>query len=173
MIARFRSGLVIIAACATLVSVVRAQSVDPSKLLAPPPDSWLTFHGDYTGQRHSKLSQITPANVNQLGLAWAFQTNQTQGIKATPILANGTLYISSPDNLWAIDARTARQLWHYTHPKNDAFHIGHRGVAIANDKVYLTTPDAHLVALDARDGKVKWDVVLADSKRGYLSLIHI
>jgi alcohol dehydrogenase (cytochrome c) len=169
MIARFRSGLVIIAACATLVSVVRAQSVNPSKLLAPPPDSWLTFHGDYTGQRHSKLSQITPANVNQLGLAWAFQTNQTQGIKATPILANGTLYISSPDNLWAIDARTARQLWHYTHPKNDAFHIGHRGVAIANDKVYLTTPDAHLVALDARDGKVKWDVILADAKRGYWS----
>ena len=75
MIARFRAGLVIIAACATLVAVARAQSVNPSQLLAPPPDSWLTFHGDYTGQRHSKLSQITPANVNQLGLAWAFQTN--------------------------------------------------------------------------------------------------
>ena len=52
-------------------------------LLKPPADSWPTFHGDYSGQRHSKLTQITPANVNQMTLAWAFPTNQTQPIKAT------------------------------------------------------------------------------------------
>jgi alcohol dehydrogenase (cytochrome c) len=146
-----------------------AQVVDPSALLAPPADSWLTYHGDYSGRRHSKLSAITPDNVNQLTLAWAFQTNQTQTIKGTPILANGVIYITTPDNLWAIDARSARQLWRYTYKQNDAFHIGQRGVAVYKDLVYLTTPDAHLLALDAKNGRVKWDVVVADARRGYWS----
>jgi alcohol dehydrogenase (cytochrome c) len=132
-------------------------------------DSWPTYHGDFSGQRHSKLTQITPDNVHQLTLAWAFQTGQTQQIKSTPILVNGIIYITTPDNIWAIDARSARQLWRYTYPTNQGFHIGHRGAAVYKDSVYLTTPDAHLVALDANTGKVKWDVVVADAKRGYWS----
>jgi alcohol dehydrogenase (cytochrome c) len=148
---------------------VLAQSLDPSALLKPAIDSWPTYHGDYTGQRHSTLKQITPANVHQLTLAWAFQTNQPQQIKATPILVNGVMYVTTPDNVWAIDARSGRQIWRYTYPANDGFHIGHRGVAVYKDFVYLTTPDAHLVALDARDGKVRWNVEIADSRRGFWS----
>ena len=151
------------------VAAAAAQSVDSAMLLNPPADSWPTYHGDYSGQRHSNLSQITPANVHQMTLAWAFQTNQTQQIKASPILVHGVIYVTTPDNLWAIDARTARQLWKYTYPTNDGFHIGHRGVAVYKDSVFLTTPDAHLLALDARDGSVKWNVVMVDSKRGYWS----
>ena len=146
-----------------------AQSVDPAMLLKPPVDSWPTYHGDYSGQRHSKLTAITPGNVNQLTLAWAFATNQTQQIKGTPILVNGVIYLTTPDNIWAVDGRTARQLWRYTYPPNDAFHIGHRGAAVYKDSVFLTTPDAHLVALDARTGAVKWDVMIADAKRGFWS----
>jgi alcohol dehydrogenase (cytochrome c) len=130
---------------------------------------WPTYHGDYSGRHHSPLAQITPANVHQLTLAWAFQTGQTQQIKSTPILVNGVIYITSPDNIWAVDARSARQLWRYTYPTNQGFHIGHRGAAVYKDSVYLTTPDAHLVALNAQTGKVKWDVVVADAKRGYWS----
>ena len=148
---------------------VIAQGVDPSALLKPAADSWPTYHGDYSGQHHSRLTQITPANVHQLTLAWAFQTGQTQQIKATPILVNGVIYLTTPDNLWAIDARSARQIWRYTYPANDGFHIGHRGVAVHRDSVYLTTPDAHLVALDARTGKVRWNVMIADAKKGYWS----
>jgi alcohol dehydrogenase (cytochrome c) len=146
-----------------------AQSLDPSALLKPGADSWPTYHGDYSGQRHSRLTQITPANVHQLTLAWAFQTNQPQQIKATPILVNGVIYVTTPDNLWAIDARSGRQIWRYTYPANEGFHIGHRGVAVYKDFVYLTTPDAHLVALDARDGKVRWNVEIADARRGFWS----
>ena len=146
-----------------------AQGLDPSALLKPPVDSWPTYHGDYSGQRHSRLTQITPDNVHQMTLAWAFQTGQTQQIKATPIVVNGTIYITTPDNLWAVDARSGRQIWRYTYPSNDGFHIGHRGAAVYKDLVYLTTPDAHLIALDARDGKVRWDIVVADAKRGYWS----
>ncbi len=130
-------------------------------------DSWLTFHGDYSGQRHTNLTEITPDNVAKLQQVWRFETRQNQQIKASPIVAGGVLYITTPDNIWALDARTAAELWHYQNPPNDAFHIGHRGAAIYKDTVYLTTPDCHLVALNAKDGKVKWDVVLADSNKGY------
>src|SRR5947209_20542943 len=60
-------------ACANLTS---AQGLDPTTLLQPTPDSWPLYHGDYSGQRHSHLTQITPANVNSLTLASAFQCGQ-------------------------------------------------------------------------------------------------
>jgi alcohol dehydrogenase (cytochrome c) len=144
-----------------------AQGLDANALLKPTPDSWPIYHGDYSGQRHSRLTQITPANVGGLALAWAFQTGQATQIKSSPIVANGILYVSIPDHLWAVDARTGAQIWHYTYPANEGLHIGHRGVAVYKDSVYLTTPDDHLVCLDARDGTVRWNVVLADVKQGY------
>src|SRR5215467_5777597 len=132
-------------------------------------DGWRTYHGDDTGQRHSRLSQLTPANVHQITLVWAFATGETATIKGTPIVSDGIVYVTTPDNVWAIDARSAHQLWRYTYPANEGFHIGHRGVAIYKDSVLFTTPDAHLVALDAHTGKVKWNVVIADAKKGYWS----
>jgi alcohol dehydrogenase (cytochrome c) len=152
---RFGSGL--IAAPLAVVVVVTAQ------------DNWPTYHGDFSGQRHSRLTQITPDNVHQLALAWAFQTGQTQQIKASPILVDGVIYVTTPDNIWALDARAGRQLWRYTYPANQGFHIGHRGAAVYKGSVYLTTPDAHLVALDAHTGKERWNVEIADATRGFWS----
>ena len=147
-----------------------AQGLDPASLLKPSADSWPTYHGDYTGQRHSRLTAITPENVHQITLAWAFQTGQNQQIKGTPILVGGIMYVTTPDNVWALDARTGRQIWRFSHPPDDtAFHIGQRGVAVYKDFVYTTTPDARLVALDAKTGRVRWNVAIADSKRGYWS----
>src|SRR6266508_339581 len=137
------------ACCSIVIAsaiVISAQVLDPATLLNPPADSWPTYHGDSSGQRHSKLTQITPANVKQMTLAWAFQTGQTQQIKAVPILVNGVIYVSTPDNVWAVDARSGRQIWRYAYPANEGFHIGHRGVAVYKDLVLLTTPDAYLVA---------------------------
>jgi alcohol dehydrogenase (cytochrome c) len=152
-----------------LAGLAAAQGADSKTLVHPPADAWLTYHGDYNGQRHSRLTQITPDNVGQLKQVWRFQTGQTQAIKASPILMNGVLYLTTPDNLWAVDAHTGEELWHYQHPANNAFHIGHRGAAAWKDTVYLTTPDCHLIAFNARDGKVKWNVVIADSNKGYWS----
>jgi alcohol dehydrogenase (cytochrome c) len=156
----------LVASCA-FCGFASAQGLDPAVLLKPTPDSWPIYHGDYSGQRHSHLTQITPANVRELTLAWAFQTGQASQIKSSPIVANGILYVSVPDNVWAVDARTGAQIWHYTYPANEGLHIGHRGVALYKDSLYLTTPDDHLVCLDARDGAVRWNVVLADVKTGY------
>src|SRR5580700_9211635 len=146
-----------------------AQNVDPNDLLHPPKDSWLTYHGDYSGRRHVNLTAITPDNVQTLRQTWQFRTRQNPAIKASPILANGVLYLTTVDNIWALDARTGKQRWHYRNPPNHAFHIGHRGAAVYKDTVYLTTPDCHLVALKAKDGTVKWDIVIADSAKGYWS----
>ncbi|MDX1562977.1 MAG: acido-empty-quinoprotein group A, partial [Gammaproteobacteria bacterium] len=153
----------------TLPAAAQQRGFDPARLAAPPTDTWPTYHGDYSGRRHSSLGDITPDNVHTLTLAWTFQTNQSQSIKATPVLVDGVIYITTPDNLWALDARSGQEIWRYRYPQNDGFHIGHRGVAVAGELVYLTTPDAHLLAIDRHDGSVRWNVEVADSARGYWS----
>jgi alcohol dehydrogenase (cytochrome c) len=137
------------------------------ELLKPPADSWPGYHGDYSGRRHSSLTQINQENVGTLSLAWAFQTAQAAQIKATPIVVDGIIYLTVPDNVWAIDARSGHQIWHYTYPPNKGLHIGHRGVSIYNGWLFFTTPDAHLVSLNAKDGTVRWIVPIADSSKGY------
>ena len=67
-----------------------AQNVEPKELLHPPPDAWLTYHGEYNGQRHSKLTQITPENIGRLKQVWRFQAGQT--LKISPIVAAGDLF---------------------------------------------------------------------------------
>jgi alcohol dehydrogenase (cytochrome c) len=144
-----------------------AQNINAATLLHPPADSWPTYHGDYSGRRHSSLVEITPKNVKNLSLAWAFQTDQTAGIKSSPILVDGILYFTVPDNLWAVDARSGHMLWHYRYPPNHGDHIGQRGVAIYKNWIYFMGPDAHMVSLNAKDGTVRWNVTVADVSKGY------
>jgi alcohol dehydrogenase (cytochrome c) len=89
-------------------------------------------------------------------------------IKSTPLEVNGVLYFTAPDNVWAVDARFGREIWHYQRP-SEGDHIGHRGLGMYKNWLYFTTPDAHLVCLDAKDGAVRWIVELADPKLGYFS----
>jgi len=138
-----------------------------SELLHPSPSSWPGYHGDYSGRRHSALTQITPQNVTRLGLAWAFQTGQTDIIKSSPLVVDGKLYFTTPDNIWAVDARSGHQIWHYQYPPNKGFHIGHRGVGMYGGWLFFLTPDAHLLSLNAKDGTVRWNVVVADARKGY------
>ena len=146
-----------------------AQGLDPATIANPPADSWPSYHGDYSGKRHSPLTQITPQNVSGLTLAWAFQTDQAAALKSSPLMVNGLLYFTVPDNVWAVDARSGRQIWRYTYPPNKGLHIGHRGVAMYKEWLYFITPDAHLICLDAKNGKVRWNVPIADVEKGYWS----
>lgn len=150
---------VVIACCAC------AQGLDPAALLKPPTNTWPTYNGDYSGRRYSTLAQINKSNVASLALAWAFQTH-SDTLKSTPLEVNGVLYFTTPDNVWAVDARNGRQIWHYNRPA-PGDHVGQRGVAMYKDRIYFGTPDAHLICLNARDGKVIWDVEIADVKLGY------
>ncbi len=158
-----------LAAALALLGPVRlpAQDLTGAELAKPPADAWPGYHGDYSGRRHSALTQITPANVGTLGLAWAFQTHQNALIKSTPLLVDGVLYFTVPDNVWAVDARSGHEIWHYTYPPNKGLHIGHRGVAMYKDWLFFLSPDAHLVSLDAKNGHVRWIVTIADASKGY------
>jgi alcohol dehydrogenase (cytochrome c) len=147
--------------------VMLAQGVDAQMLLHPPADSWPGYHGDYSGRRHSSLTQITPQNVKNLALAWAFQTDQLAHIKSSPLLVDGILYFTVPDNIWAVDARSGHGIWHYTYPPNKGLHIGHRGLGMYRGYLFFLSPDAHLLSLNAKDGTVRWNVTVADVTQGY------
>jgi len=143
------------------------------------PARWLTYSGDYSGQRHSPLTQITSANANRLTTQWTFQTGISgHKFEATPIVIDGTMYVTGPeDNAWAVDARTGKQLWSYTRqlpPWTDLrICCGrvNRGFAVWGDRLLKTTLDAHLIALDRATGKVLWDVEMGDHLQGYASTV--
>jgi alcohol dehydrogenase (cytochrome c) len=167
----FHKALLLFVFMLTFLSSGRllAQGLDPATIASPPAESWPTYHGDYSGKRHSSLTQITPQNVSGLALAWAFQTGEAATLKSSPLLVNGVLYFTVPDNVWAVDARSGHQIWHYTYPPNKGLHIGHRGVAMYKEWLYFITPDAHLICLNAKTGKVRWNVPIADVEKGYWS----
>ncbi len=152
---------------ALLSSPALAQELDPSKLLAPSTDTWPTYNGDYSGRRYSTLDQINSKNIASLTLAWAFRSHG-HNLKSTPLEVNGILYFTAPDNVWAVDAKYGHEIWHY-HRASEGDHIGNRGVGMYKNWLYFETPDAHLVCLDAKDGKPRWDVELADGKLGYFA----
>ena len=83
---------------------------------------------------------------DSMGLAWAYQTGQVGQFKCSPLLVDGVLYITVPDNVWAVDARSGHQIWHYAYPPNKGFHIGSRGVSMYKDWLFFMTPDAHLIS---------------------------
>jgi len=165
--ARLFLSLAALAACLSVMPALAAQDLESAQLLHPAPDSWPTYNGDYSGRRHVRFTQITPQNVGDLSLAWAFQTDQTAQIKSSPLLVDGVLYFTVPDNIWAVDARSGHLIWHYNRPSTRGDHIGHRGVAMYKGWLYFTTPDCHLISLNAKDGAVRWDKLIADVSRGY------
>ena len=86
-------------------------------------------------------------------------------VKSTPLEVNGILYFSVPDHVWAIDAITGRQVWHFSRP-SQGDHLGSRGVGMYKDRLFFGTSDAHVICLDARTGKQLWDTVVADVTLG-------
>ena len=146
-----------------------AQSgLNPAKLGAPPTDSWPTYNGDYSGRRYSALSKINQSNINSLSLAWLYRATPAPGggggsrISSTPVLVNGILYFTMPDNAWAVDARTGREVWHYQWTSHGGDHIGNRGAGMYGNWLYFETPDCNLVSLNLNDGKERWHKSICD-----------
>jgi alcohol dehydrogenase (cytochrome c) len=157
----------------SVVALAGQGGLDPAKLLNPGTDSWPTYNGDYSGRRYSTLTRITAANVKALSLAWIYRMagNERGGIKATPLQINGILYFSTPDNAFAVEARTGRELWHVAWPSKGGEHIGNRGMGALGDTLYFETPDCHLVALDMKDGKERWNREFCDLDRYYFGSV--
>lgn len=136
--------------------------------------SWLMYGGNYENWRFSPLTDVDRKNVKNLQVAWIFQTGIPGQLEAAPIVADGIMYLpASYNHLYALDAVTGEPLWKYDHPLPDDLRIccgpTNRGVAILDDKVFMATLDARLVALDRKTGKVAWNVVMDEYGKGYSS----
>ena len=144
------------------------------------PSRWLTYSGDYTGRRHSPLTQITPGNVGSLTAQWTFQGDTMplgRGFEGTPLMLDGILYITGNNNFaWAVDSRTGAQLWRYRRQLPTGLTYGganivNRGFATLGQRLFMATLDAHLIALDRNNGSLLWDVTLDDFKLGHAGLV--
>ncbi|MEP7361774.1 MAG: PQQ-dependent dehydrogenase, methanol/ethanol family [Acidobacteriota bacterium] len=132
------------------------------------PRNWLSYNGSYNSQRHSLLNQVTNENVGDLVAKWVYHIPGASRLESIPVVVDGVLYISQPNEVYALDGRSGRLIWEYHH--EPALRKGpNRGVAVYGNKVYVGTPDAHLVALDARTGSVVWKAKLAEASDGYWS----
>jgi alcohol dehydrogenase (cytochrome c) len=143
------------------------------KKAATEPGSWLTYSGNFEAHRFSGLKEITPANIASLKPKWVYQSRASGRFESTPLVFDGVMYVTEPPTVvTALDLRTGRPLWNWTRtlPK-DLQTIGfgrvNRGVAALGDMLYVGTLDAHLVALDAKSGAVRWDAEVADYKTGH------
>jgi alcohol dehydrogenase (cytochrome c) len=133
------------------------------------PGNWLTYSGNHQSHRHSLLTQINPRNIARLKPAWVYQIRNAGEVETSPIVLDGVLYITEkPNVVTALDGKTGRPLWSYRRalPTGIPACCGpvNRGVAILDDLLFLGTYDAHLVALDLRTGKERWDVIVGDYK---------
>jgi alcohol dehydrogenase (cytochrome c) len=192
-----RTLLVLLSLCAmpTLIAGQSAVALDPKLLLTPLSDSWPVYSGDYSGKRFSALTEINRSTVKHLTLAWLTRvTGGTGGvrggrgggaqttvggvgtieyggstIRGSILEVNGILYVSAPDNAWAMDARDGHELWHFFWTTRGATHIGNRGLGMYGDWLYMETPDNYLVSLDAKSGKERWHKEISDFAQQYFS----
>jgi quinohemoprotein ethanol dehydrogenase len=143
----------------------------------PAGTNWTTYGGNLFNQRYSSLEQITTTNVANLKGAWTYHIqggSPAASFESSPIVVGGVMYLSGPQSqVWALDARTGRQIWAYT--PDLAFIAGlplccgqvNRGVAVGEGKVYVARLDAQLAALDAQTGREVWRIPVDDPAAGY------
>ncbi|MBT4914137.1 MAG: PQQ-dependent dehydrogenase, methanol/ethanol family [Gemmatimonadales bacterium] len=139
---------------------------------ADEPENWLTYHGSYSSLRFSTLSQITTENVTDLESKWVLQNQVFGAWQSNPIVVDGIMYITErPNDVMAVDAVTGRVFWMYRHTNDEAAAVccgaNNRGVAVLDDKVFMGTLDARLIALDRTNGQPLWDIEVADVNQAY------
>ena len=161
--------LLLVAVALLCLCSVRVCAVDDERLASAhgDHDNWLTYGHGYTNQRYSALDQIDEDNAHRLVPKWIYQTGVLGTFPASPIVADGVMYMSTPYNhVVALDAESGRLKWRYTHAMAmDKLCCGshNRGVAIGYSRLYMITADARLMALDISKGTVVWDIPVVDS----------
>lgn len=157
-----------------LLSLIALSACDRTQKTAKAVDmtnngsNWPSYGSDYRSQRFSKADQINVDNVKELTLAWQHHSGVLASYQTTPIVQNGIMYFSLPFNhVVAVNAATGEELWRYQHEKRANWKMccgpQNRGVAVSDGKVYLGTVDARLIALDASDGHVLWDIDVVEA----------
>ncbi|HZV04052.1 MAG TPA: PQQ-binding-like beta-propeller repeat protein [Gemmataceae bacterium] len=129
-------------------------------------------NGNYAQTRFHSANQINRDNVKNLHVAWIFQTQVKESLETSPIVVDGVMYVTTSfSHVYAIDAKTGEQLWHYAHKMGPVTTYccgpNNRGVQVLGENVYLATLDSKLVALNAKTGDVVWTTDIADPELGY------
>jgi PQQ-dependent dehydrogenase (methanol/ethanol family) len=142
-------------------------------ILNPAPGDWPTYAGKINGNRYSALSEINTGNVDRLRLAWTSSIPYF-GLETTPLVMDGVMYVTGPNQVSALDGRTGREIWHYSRPRTpggiiagDAAKGANRGVAMLGDRVFFITDNAHLICLHRLTGALLWDIVMPDQEEHY------
>jgi alcohol dehydrogenase (cytochrome c) len=136
---------------------------------------WPTYHGDVSGNRYTTLTQIDKNNVTRLAPRWVFPipgVNAGAAVETTPLVIEGVMYISTANQAIALDAGNARQLWQWQRPRTTGL-VGNaagginRGVAIAGNRLFMVTDNAHVIALNRFTGELLWETEMADWRVNY------
>jgi alcohol dehydrogenase (cytochrome c) len=132
---------------------------------------WPSYNGGMNGSRYSQLSQITSANVAKLAPKWIYSLN-TARLQVTPVVVEGVMYVTSANELNALDAGSGREIWHYQRPRTKGL-IGNaaggvnRGVGVAGDRAFMVTDHAHIIAINRHTGSLLWETEMADWRQNY------
>jgi alcohol dehydrogenase (cytochrome c) len=159
----------LIAACPVAAS---AQTADELLNAAKTPQNVLTYGMSYSQQRFSPLTQINRDTVKRLVPVWSYSMNNNTGEESQALVYNGVIYITSQNKTVAVDALTGRKIWNtpVEYPADTTrvvcCGIVNRGAAIYEGKVFRTTLDARVIALDMKTGKELWSVKSGDAKDG-------
>jgi len=142
------------------------------RILHPAAGDWPSYNGALGGNRFSALDEITPANVAGLAPSWIFPLPGASHLEVTPVVVDGVMYVTNVNEVFALDARSGRPIWHYSRPRTkgvigDAGGGINRGVAVLGDRIFLATDNAHLLALHRLTGAFLWETEMADYRRHY------
>ncbi len=133
---------------------------------------WTSYNGDTKGSRFSPLDQIDRGNVANLAPAWMYNFVSNSSLQTTPVVSDGVMYVTSANEVVALDAGSGREIWRYQRARTRGL-IGNaaggpnRGAAIAGDRLFMLTDHAHVIALDKHSGALLWDTEMADWRLNY------
>src|SRR6187399_2672360 len=146
-------------------------TVTAERLKNPEPENWLMVRRTYDGSGYSPLKQITTDNVARLKPVWGILTGEARVHEAAPIVNNGVMFVSTPNNqVMAMDVKSGNLLWRYRRPRPTGSNVPHdtsRGIALYGDRVYFAAGEAVIVALDVKTGREVWTTSVAENTSGY------
>ena len=120
---------------------------------------WPTYNGETGGNRYTTLTQIDKTNVSKLAPRWMFTVPDAGALQVTPVVVDGIMYVTAPNQCFALDAGSGRRIWHYKRPRTKGVVQGNanRGAGVAGDRVFMVTDHAHIIALNRFTGELLWD----------------
>jgi alcohol dehydrogenase (cytochrome c) len=131
---------------------------------------WPFYNGGPGGNRYTTLDQINKDTVSRLGVSWMFSVPDAGQLQVTPSVVGGIMYVAGVNECFALDAGSGRQIWRYRRPRTSDLSTGghaNRGLAVAGDRVFMLTDNAHLIALNRFTGELVWDTELDDWRKNY------